>query len=138
MVFNSLLNLIQDDFEGVYKFICRVFYESYEELDLDECQLIYSAIINVRKMENRSFDDFIECFDCDGHLYPIINELRPDGEYGIFTNEKEVVVSELDGVALILTSDFFDIFTKEVGIKSDNSAVICNSSMESDKIRYVC
>lgn len=119
MVFSSIFNLMQNYHEDVYKFLCRIFYENYTDLSLEDCQVIYSAVLKFKETENKNFENFIKLFDGNNKMYDVLKELGSGGNYEIFANESDVFFNDLEGIIPALVSDYIDIFSYRHVLKPD-------------------
>ena len=110
MIFNSLLDLADKDLNGVYKFICRLFYECNVQLNDNDCDFIFTQLTVFKKLEFKDFNSFIKLFKDNAFVISIIKKLAPNDVYGCFTNKKRVFISTLDSTSLSLTIFYLNTF----------------------------
>lgn len=110
MTFNSIFNMVDSDLEGVYAFMEQMFTENYVELTNADRDVILSALRKLKAADKKDFKTFISFVSKDAAVYDILYELNPEGQYGFFTNGKDVDVMKLEGVPLNLVAYYSDNF----------------------------
>lgn len=110
MTFNSLFNLIETDTDGVYKFICRIFYETNSELCIEDRLYLFAMIKKFKVEPEKDDSHFKSLFENKKGLLKVINLITGDSEFSFFTNGKDVEFSQLSGDALNLSYVYAEIF----------------------------
>lgn len=110
MIFNSLFNLIETDTDGVYKFICRIFFETDADLSIEERLYILAMVKKFKNEEEKDFDHFIKLFENKKNLLRVFNQFAEGEQFNFFINGKDVASSELKEVPSTMAYFYLGIF----------------------------
>ena len=110
MIFNSLFSLIETDTEGVYKFICRLFYENNFDLSIDDRLYIFAVIRKLKDCKEKDCSHFFGLFENRKYLLKILNRFSPGNKYSFLVDNSDVNPDTVDKKLNNIIKDYINIF----------------------------